>query len=165
MNGRALAGTVSANSVTAAANTPPTPRPVRKRNAWNSNVDRDSALRPVNAAYMPMVSMSVFTRPQRSPRMPKKMPPVAHPARKNDVAHPAAVRTSAFWSDATTFSSGTALPSAFLAISAFCSANRESSFVTFGTSDSIAGFRASANNCWSMQSMSHARQQTMNTNH
>jgi hypothetical protein len=50
MNGRLWSGTVSANSVTDAANTPPTPSPVRNRYRWKSQVAVDRALRPVKIA-------------------------------------------------------------------------------------------------------------------
>ena len=39
------------------------------------------------------------------------------------------------------------------------------SFAGLCMSEDKAGSRASTNSCWSMQSRSQARQQTMNTNH
>src|ERR1022692_58276 len=46
-------------------------------------------LAPVKSEYSRMVSAIVFTRPMRSPRMPKTMPPTAHPIIRTEVANPA----------------------------------------------------------------------------
>ncbi len=114
------------------------------------------------------MSIRVLTRPTRSPMTPKAMPPTAHPTRKTAVAYPAASPMSASWMAFTTcWSAGAGRPSSAAWSDSFAlnSGNRLSSVVAFGTRSVIAGRRARVNNCWSRQSMSQARQQTMNTNH
>ncbi len=72
-------GTLSATSVVAAPNMPPTPSPTRNRYSVNSTHVCASPERPVNTEYTSSVMTIVFTRPTLSLITPKSTPPVAHP--------------------------------------------------------------------------------------
>jgi hypothetical protein len=83
---RARSGMTSATSATPTANSPPTPKPVKKRYKAKSHTPTEKALRPVNMEYIRIVISMTLARPMRSPRMPKNNPPVAQPTMKIEVA-------------------------------------------------------------------------------
>jgi hypothetical protein len=61
-------------------------QPLRNRKKEKTQTLVASALRPVRAEYIRIVSSMVLARPIRSPKMPKIRPPIAQPRMKIVVA-------------------------------------------------------------------------------